>query len=103
MNWTDQMVFEKTETILKEVNPQKVLGEVTPDSSLIHDFAFDSIDIMDTMLKIQQTFLSESANLDMESFISDIFEDENNAGMTVGTICKLIKKYFLNHMEVQNG
>jgi acyl carrier protein len=103
MKWTDQLVLEKTVTILKEVNPHKVLGEVTPNSSLIHDFAFDSIDIMDTMLKIQQTFLSESANLDMESFISDIFEDKNNVGMTVGTICKLIKKYFLDHMEVQNG
>ena len=55
-------VFNVLKEIVYEVAPSKIVDEITYESSLIEDFAFDSINVMDMFLKIQERYeLSDSS------------------------------------------
>lgn len=102
--WTDEEIFVQVVEILKTVAPAKVIGEVTMDSSIIDDFAFDSIDIIDTLLKIQEIFLGEDEQpIGMESFLTEAYQGDDGKVMSVRTICNLITAYFAIKEENKNG
>jgi len=102
--WTEEEIFVQVKEILKEVAPTKVIGEVTLDSSIVDDFAFDSIDIIDTLLKIQEIFFSEVEEpIDVESFLTQAYQGDDGRVMSVSTICNLIEKYFSLKEENENG
>lgn len=94
-NWNEAEIFEQFKAILTEVAPTKIVDEITPESSLLDDYGFDSIEIIDTLLKIQERFLGDDPEpLDLESFLSEAYASDNGNGMTVNTICNLISGYF---------
>lgn len=89
--YSEQEVFEMLKQILREVAPFKVVGEITPDTSLQEDFGFDSIDFMDLLLKIQEVFIrEESEPINAERFISCAYNGSDGRALTVKTICNLI-------------
>jgi acyl carrier protein len=85
---TEEKIFKQFKEILYEVAPLKVIEEITMQTSLIEDFAFDSIDIMGTLLKIQERFLKDSSILEMDSFLNETFSNEKR--FTVQMICQQI-------------
>jgi len=49
-------VFRSIKEIMYEVAPAKIVEEITYESSPIEDFAFDSMDVMDMFIKIQERY-----------------------------------------------
>jgi acyl carrier protein len=94
-NWSKAEIFEQLKAILAEVAPAKIVDEITPESSLLDDYGFDSIEIIDTLLKIQERFLGDDPDpLDLESFLSGVYASDNGNAMSVKAICDLISGYF---------
>jgi len=85
---TEEEVFEQLKEILYEVAPLKVIEEITQQTSLLEDFAFDSIDIMGTLLKIQERFLKDSSIIEVDAFLNETFSNEKR--FTVRMICQQI-------------
>ncbi len=83
-------IFEEMKVILHEVAESKIVDEITMDTSLVEDFAFDSIDIMGTLLKIQERFFRGNATMEVETFLDDSFS--NDKLFIVGGICDEIEK-----------
>lgn len=90
--WTENKVFDQLREILDEVAPYKITGDVTLDTSLVKDYAFDSIDIMEVLLKVQQRFLNGRSIDDIDKFINRAFRGEDGKPVTVRVICGLIKE-----------
>lgn len=87
---SEEQIFNDFKKILLEVAPLKIVGEIKPQTSLIEDFAFDSIDIMDTLLKIQERFLTDNATaFNVDNFLQTAYNAEGKK-VTVKTICRLI-------------
>ncbi|MBN2532030.1 MAG: hypothetical protein JXB88_04015 [Spirochaetales bacterium] len=92
--WTEEEVFEQIKKILKTVAPTKILGEIEMDHSIVEDYSFDSIDIIDTMLKIQEVFLGTDAEpINYEGFLNEAYANYSGKMMSVNTICQLISEY----------
>ncbi|MDQ1354321.1 MAG: acyl carrier protein [Acidobacteriota bacterium] len=91
---TENDIFAGIKEILHEVAPLKVVGEVTPESSLVEDFAFDSIDVMQMLMKIQERFLADkAASIDINEFLTGVYSDCDGKPATVKSICQLIAKH----------
>jgi len=88
--WTEKKVFDTLKEILDEVAPYKITGEVTLDTSLVRDYAFDSIDIMEVLLKVQQRFLDGRSIDDIDKFVNRAFRGEDGKPVTVRALCGLI-------------
>lgn len=94
-SYTNEEIFNIIEQILKEVAPLKVNGELNMDTSITDDFAFDSIDIMDTLIKLREKFMSDNEkclNYDVDKLISSMFDGENE--LTMKNLCKIIDEIF---------
>ena len=91
---TEKEVFLQLKEILYEVAPLKVIEEITQQTSLLEDFSFDSIDIMGTLLKIQERFLKDSSLLEVDTFLNETFAHEKR--LTVQTVCQQIVKLIQN-------
>ena len=83
-------IFEGMKEILHEVAESKIVDEITMDTSLVEDFAFDSIDIMGTLLKIQERFFKGNATMELEKFLDDSFSDDKL--FIIGGICDEIEQ-----------
>jgi acyl carrier protein len=92
-NYSEEEVYQKLIQILREVAPLKVVGQITPSTSLIEDFAFDSIDMMDLLLKIQEVFIGENSEpINLNQFISCAYNNPDGRAVTVKSVCNLIMK-----------
>ncbi|UCH94142.1 MAG: hypothetical protein JSV88_28265 [Candidatus Aminicenantes bacterium] len=87
---SEEEVFLQLKEILYEVAPLKIVEEITYQTSLVEDFAFDSIDIMGTLLKIQERFLKDSSMFEVDAFINETFSKERR--FTVRMVCQQIVK-----------
>jgi acyl carrier protein len=87
---TDKEIFNQLKEILFEVAPLKVVDEITPETSLVEDFAFDSIDIMQMLLRIQERFAPEDSTVDMDKFLQEAYNDSDGQAAKVKTVCRLI-------------
>ncbi|HEY8463542.1 MAG TPA: phosphopantetheine-binding protein [Bacillota bacterium] len=84
-------VYQKLIQILREVAPFKVVGEITPTTSLVDDFGFDSIDMMDLLLKIKEVFGADKPEIiDVDSFVSCAYNSTDGKPVMVRTICQII-------------
>ncbi|MGD9212455.1 MAG: acyl carrier protein [Desulfobacteraceae bacterium] len=87
-----ELIFKTLKDILMEVACFKVIGDITFESSLTNDFGFDSIDIMDMLTRVQETFIfDDEFDLDMMQFFQNNNTEEDLGSFTVGGICKLIQ------------
>lgn len=92
-NYSEEEVYQKLIQIIREVVPLKTVGEITPNTSLVEDFAFDSIDTMDLLLKIQEVFMGENSDpINLDQFISYAYNNPDGKAVTVKSICSLILK-----------
>jgi len=89
---TSEEIFSGLKKILQEVAPLKVVGEITPETSLIEDFAFDSIDMMQMLIKIKEHFLGDK-DLPQEQFFSEIYYSSEEQPVTVKSVSRLIAEY----------
>jgi acyl carrier protein len=87
---TSEKIFSGLKEILYEVAPLKVVGEITPEISLVEDFAFDSIDIIQMLLRIQERFAPENSTIDMDRFLHEAYNDCDGQAAKVKTVCRLI-------------
>ena len=87
---SEEEVFLQLKEILYEVAPLKILEEITYQTSLVEDFSFDSIDIMGTLLKIQERFLKDASMFEVDAFINETFSNERQ--FTVQMLCRQIVK-----------
>lgn len=87
---TSEEIFLGLKEILHEVAPLKVVEEITLESSLVEDFAFDSIDIMQMLLRIRERFAPENSSMDMDKFLQEAYSDSEGETARVKTICRLI-------------
>ena len=87
---TVEEVLESLKEILQEVAPLKIVDEITPQISLVEDFAFDSIDIMGMLLKIQEKFLKNKSILELDVFLNEMFANEKR--FTVQMVCQQLIK-----------
>jgi acyl carrier protein len=91
--YSEEEVYQKLIKIIREVAPLKVVGEITLNTSLVEDFAFDSIDMMDLLLKIQEVFMRENAEpINLNQFISCAYNNPNGRAVTVRSVCSMILK-----------
>jgi len=90
---TEEEIFVSLKEILYEVAPLKIVDEVTLDSSLVEDYAFDSIDMMTMLLNIQNRFLKENPMLDLDRFLNETFSRGDGKPVTVRTVCQLIAEH----------
>ncbi len=95
--WTENKVFDNLREILDEVAPYKITGEVTLDTSLVRDYAFDSIDIMEVLLKVQQRFLDGRSIDDIDKFVNRAFRGQDGNPVTVRALCGLILEIVDGH------
>jgi acyl carrier protein len=89
---TEDEILVSLKKILYEVAPLKLVGEVTPESSLVEDFAFDSIDMMQMLLKIQERFLGDK-DLPLDQFLNEAYCGPEDQPVTIKHICRLIAQY----------
>ena len=88
--FTQEEIFAGLKEILYEVAPYKIVGEVTPEKSLVKDFTFDSIDTMGMLLKVQERFLQDRSIIDVDEFVNRAFKGSDGKSATVNRICTLI-------------
>lgn len=103
--FTRNEIFTGLKEILREVAPYKIVGEVTPEKSLVKDFAFDSIDTMGMLLKLQERFLKNRSIIDVDKFVNQAFKGSDGKSATVNRICTLIGNIIQNSSGVdhENG
>jgi acyl carrier protein len=90
--FTSEEIFSGLKKILQEVAPLKVVGEITPETSLIEDFAFDSIDMMQMLIKIKENFLGDK-DLPQEHFFNEIYCSNEEQPVRIENVCRLITEY----------
>lgn len=98
---TNEDIFTGLKEILHEVAPYKIVSDVTPEKSLVKDFAFDSIDTMGMLLKVQEKFLKNQSLLDVDQFINQAFKGSDGKSSTVNHICALIADIINNNNGVK--
>jgi acyl carrier protein len=101
--FTGEEIFAGLKEILYEVAPYKIIGEVTPEKSLVKDFTFDSIDTMGMLLKVQERFLQNRSIIDVDQFINQAFKGSDGKSATVNRICTLIGDIIHGSRGVDNG
>lgn len=101
--FTEEEIFAGLKEILHEVAPFKIVGEVTPEKSLVKDFAFDSIDTMGMLLKVQERFLKDRSIIDVDQFVNQAFKGSDGKSATVNRICTLIGSIIHGSSGVDNG
>ncbi len=91
---TENEIFTGLKEIICEVAPLKVVAEIKPEDSLVEDFAFDSIDTMQLLLKIRERFLAdEDMSIDIDGFLKEAYSDCEEKPVTVRRLCRLIADY----------
>lgn len=100
--FTNDDIFIGLKEILYEVAPFKIIGEVTPEKSLVKDFTFDSIDTMGMLLKVQERFLKNRSIIDVDQFINQAFKSSDGKPATVKRICTLINNIIHENKGVKN-
>lgn len=88
--FTEEDILTGLKEILHEVAPYKIVSEVTPEKSLVKDFAFDSIDTMGMLLKVQERFLKNRSILDVDQFVNQAFKGSDGKSATVKRVCTII-------------
>lgn len=101
--FTEEEILTGLKEILHEVAPFKIRGEVTPEKSLVKDFAFDSIDTMGMLLKVQERFLKNRSIIDVDQFVNQAFKGSDGKSATVKRICTLIADIIHGSSGVDNG
>ena len=101
--FTEEEIFVGLKEILYEVAPFKIVGEVTPEKSLVKDFSFDSIDTMGMLLKVQERFLKNSSIIDVDQFINQAFKGSDGNSATVNRICALVSHIIQDTSGDDNG
>ena len=81
-------VFDTLKVILNEVAPEKITDEVTLEKSLYLDYGFDSVDLMATLLKVQEKFNIDFSNFDVGKWFEEA--SNNNDQIEVQRVCDLI-------------
>lgn len=89
---TSEEIFSGLKEILHEVAPLKVVDEITMETSLVEDFAFDSIDMMQMLIKIKERFLGDR-DLPLDEFLNEVYCAHKDQPVTVKNICRLIANY----------
>ncbi len=89
---SQEFIFNNLVEILHEVADYKITGEITLHTSLARDYAFDSIDIMGVLLKIQERFLKDKPILDIDQFVNRAFRDKDGSPVTLETMCGLVNE-----------
>jgi len=100
--YTEEDIFYQLKEILLEVAPYKIVGEVTPEKSLVKDFSFDSIDTMGMLLKVQERLLKNRSIIDVDQFINRAFKANDSKTATVSHICTLINE-IINSCDGDNN
>jgi acyl carrier protein len=100
--FTEEDIFAGLKEILHEVAPFKIVGQVTPEKSLVKDFSFDSIDTMGMLLKVQERFLENHSIIDVDQFINQAFKGSDGKSATVNRICTLIGDIIQGSSGVDN-
>lgn len=91
---TENEVFTGLQEIIYEVAPLKVVDEIKPEDSLVEDFAFDSIDTMQLLLKIRERFLADKdIPIDINGFLQEAYSGCEGKPVTVKHLCHLISNY----------
>jgi acyl carrier protein len=89
---SQEFIFDNLIEILHEVAEYKITGEITLQTSLAKDYAFDSIDIMGVLLKVQERFLKDKPILDIDQFVNRAFRGTDGAPVTIAAMCDLIRE-----------
>jgi len=89
---TEDEIFTQLKEILYEVAPLKVVDEVTPETSLVEDFAFDSIDMMQMLIKIKERLLGDK-DLPLDQFLNEAYCAQEGQPVTIKNISRLIARY----------
>lgn len=89
MDILDEMM-EKVKGFAKEIAAGRVEGEIDVDSSLLNEYAFSSIDIMDLLLKMRYEYFNDNEELDAVELLNEIYVDYENGNITVKSISKIL-------------
>ena len=79
----EQEVFEKVKGVLSQVAPDKVKNGITLESSFAKDLCFESLEIINMMMQVENTFFSDNSKPIDESKLVRPIE-------TVGDLCKFV-------------
>ena len=86
LQWKYEAILESLSVLLAQVSPLKVTGPVSADMSLAEDLDFDSLDVMDMLIAVNDSF---SISLDFESWISEE-TGSSNKSFTIGSFSRFI-------------
>lgn len=89
---TDDKIFEAVKEILTKVAPSKTCGQIDPQTSLVEEFAFDSIDIVKMFYEIRMRFFADDDTFDVDSWLYDGYSNLNDKKFAVSTVCELISE-----------
>lgn len=95
LQWTYEGVLGKLTVLLGQVAPLKVTGPVSADMSLAEDLDFDSLDVVDMLIAVNDYF---SITIDFESWISEESSREARP-FTIGSFCLFIMKTIKGAIE----
>lgn len=84
--WSEDQIFDVLKEILHRVAPLKVVGPISPETSLAEDLDFDSLDTVDMLVEINERF---SIEIDFEKWISQ--ESERDRPYTLRSLCQFIQ------------
>lgn len=90
--YTYEEVLENVKIFVQEIAEGRIEGEVDSTASLLNEYSFSSIDIMDLLIKVRDAFFADNEDLDAGELLNDIYEAYETGAVSVKSVAESILK-----------
>ena len=87
---TKNDVMVKVSGFVAKIAEGRCSDGVDVNKSLLNDYSFSSIDIMDLLINIRDEFFNNGEELDAEDLLSKIYTDYENGTITVESVSDIV-------------
>lgn len=87
---TKESIVKKISEFVYTLAEGRCSDGVDVNKSLLNDYSFSSIDIMDLLLNIRDEYFSNDENLDAENLLSKIYNDYENSTLSVISFSEIV-------------
>lgn len=98
-NLNEVEVKEVLENVIMEVSKGRIAEKLDFEASLMEEHSFNSIDIMDILLGIQEKFSEGDLILDVSKILEQFYQGYNASEMTANILLGYLMKLLRNEIE----
>lgn len=86
-----EKIIDKVKRYTEEIMEDRLEGnEIDVEKSLLNEYSFSSIDVMDLLIKIRDEFFMDNQDFDAMEMLNMIYEEYECGLLTVKSISKIM-------------